>query len=129
MNPTLKSLFYFYKMNIEIARIYENKEASEAVRILVDRLWPRGISKENANLDFWFKEWAPSNELRKEFHQEQIDWSEFRKKYQKELTDIKEKILQDLEEVDKRKTLVLLYGAKNKEENHAIILKDFLENA
>lgn len=115
-------------MNIEIARIYENKEASAAIRILVDRLWPRGISKENANLDFWYKEWAPSNGLRKEFHQEQIAWAEFREKYQRELSDKKEEILEDIEKSDKRKTLLLLYGAKNEDRNHAILLKDFLEN-
>lgn len=115
-------------MNIETARIYENKEASAAIRVLVDRLWPRGISKDDANLDFWFKEWAPSDDLRKEFHQEQITWAEFRKKYQRELSNKKEKILEDLEELDKRKTFLLLYGAKNEDRNHAILLKDFLEN-
>ena len=115
-------------MNIEIARIYENKEASAAIRILVDRLWPRGISKENANLDFWFKEWAPGNDLRREIHKEQITWNEFRKKYQQELSNKREKILEDLEELDKRKRFLLLYGAKNEDRNHAILLKDFLEN-
>ena len=128
MKPTLKSLFYFYKMNIELARIYENKKSSTAIMILVDRLWPRGIAKESANLDFWFKDWAPSKELRKEFHQNHIDWEEFRQRYQGELSDNKKNILDDLEAIDKRKKILLLYGSKDKDRNHAVLLKDFLKN-
>ncbi|MGY5849926.1 DUF488 domain-containing protein [Salegentibacter sp. F14] len=115
-------------MNIEISRIYQNKDMSGAIRILVDRLWPRGISKEKADLAFWFKEWAPSNNLRKEFHQKQISWSEFRKKYEHELSEKKEMIQKDLEELDKRKTFLLLFGAKDEERNHAVLLKGYLEN-
>ena len=115
-------------MNIEIARIYENKKASKNTRILVDRLWPRGISKENAHLDHWYKDWAPSDELRKDFHQERISWEEFKENYKNELIDKKEQIQDDLRSLDKRKSLVLLYGSKNETQNHAVLLKDFLEN-
>ena len=115
-------------MNIEIARIYENKEASDNIRILVDRLWPRGISKEEAHLDYWYKQWAPGDDLRKKFHKNKISWDEFSKNYKSELKENKSQILSDLEEVDKRKTLVLLYGSKDKSQNHAILLKEFLED-
>ncbi|MBZ9632011.1 DUF488 family protein [Salegentibacter sp. LM13S] len=114
-------------MNIEIARIYENKDASDNIRILVDRLWPRGISKEDAHLDYWNKPWAPSDDLRKKFHENNISWDEFSKLYREELNDKKEQISSDLEEVDKRKSLVLLYGSKNKTQNHAVLLKEYLE--
>jgi uncharacterized protein YeaO (DUF488 family) len=115
-------------MNIEIARIYENKEASDKIRILVDRLWPRGISKEEAHLDYWYKQWAPADDLRKKFHENKISWDEFTKKYKSELKENKNQILSDLDEVDKRKTMVLLYGSKDKSQNHAILLKEFLED-
>ena len=115
-------------MEISIARIYENKTTGNEIRILVDRLWPRGISKDDAKLDYWHKEWAPGNELRKEFHQNKISWNEFRKKYQEELESKKQEILEDLQELDKRKALLLLYGARDKEQNHAILLQEFLEN-
>ena len=115
-------------MNIEIARIYEDKKDSKNVRILVDRLWPRGISKEEAHLDYWHKQWAPGDDLRKKFHSDKISWNEFQKSYQAELKKNKQDILQDLEEVDKRKTLQLLYGSKDKTHNHAVLLKEFLED-
>jgi uncharacterized protein YeaO (DUF488 family) len=115
-------------MHIETVRIYENTEASDKLRILVDKLWPRGISKDEAHLDHWYKQWAPNDELRKQFHQDKISWEEFQKQYKKELKDNKDHILNDLESLDNRKSILLLYGSKNKSENHAILLKDFLEN-
>ncbi|PRX44837.1 DUF488 domain-containing protein [Salegentibacter salegens] len=115
-------------MNIAIDRIYENKEASDNIRILVDRLWPRGISKEDAHLDFWHKQWAPSDDLRKKFHENKISWDEFSKNYKTELNENKHHILSDLEDLDKRKSLTLLYGYKDKTQNHAVLLKEFLDN-
>lgn len=115
-------------MKIETARIYENKEASDKLRILVDKLWPRGISKKDAHLDYWKKEWAPSGDLRQNFHNNKISWEDFRKKYKGELADKKQGITEDLEELDKRKTIILLYGSKDKTHNHAVLLKDFLKN-
>ncbi|MBI6115937.1 DUF488 domain-containing protein [Salegentibacter maritimus] len=115
-------------MNIEIARIYEDKKDSKNIRILVDRLWPRGISKEDASLGYWHKEWAPGDDLRKKFHSNKVSWDEFRKSYRIELKKNKENILKDLEELDKRKTLQLLYGSKDKKHNHALVLKEFLED-
>lgn len=114
-------------MNISIARIYENKETSDEVRILVDKLWPRGISKEEAHLDEWFKDWAPSDDLRNKFHDDNLSWSEFSKKYKQELKDQKDQIQDDLDEIDKRKSVLLLYGSKDKEQNNAVVLKEFLE--
>ena len=113
-------------MNIEIARIYELKEASDNIRILVDRLWPRGVSKEDAHLDYWKKQWAPGEDLRKKFHEDKISWDEFRENYNEELNNNKESIIEDLEEMDKRKKLILLYGSKDKSQNHAVLLRDFL---
>ena len=115
-------------MNITIDRIYENKKKSDELRILVDKLWPRGVSKEEAHLDEWFKDWAPSDDLRDKFHDDKINWSDFKKKYRQELKDQKDQIKKDLEEVDKRKSLLLLYGSKDTEHNNAVVLKDFLEN-
>lgn len=115
-------------MNIEIARIYEHKEASNNIRILVDRLWPRGVSKEDAHLDYWKKQWAPSEDLRKQFHKDKISWEEFSENYKEELSNNRESILEDLQEIDKRKKLILLYGSKDKSQNHAVLLKDFLDN-
>lgn len=115
-------------MNIEIARIYEDKKRSKGFRILVDRLWPRGVSKEDAHLDYWYREWAPSDELRKKFHSDKISWDGFYKSYKAELKNNREEILKNLEEIDKRKSLKLLYGSKDKSHNHAIVLKEFLED-
>ncbi|MGW1453566.1 DUF488 domain-containing protein [Salegentibacter agarivorans] len=115
-------------MNIETARIYEDKETSDNIRILVDRLWPRGISKKEAHLDYWHKQWAPSDDLRRKFHDNKISWDEFSKNYKSELKENKNQILNDLEEVDKRKSLTLLYGSKDKTHNHAVLLKDFLKD-
>ncbi len=115
-------------MLIKIKRIYEENEKSKNYRFLIDRLWPRGISKENANLDNWLKDWAPSNELRKWFDHEAEKWNDFKKKYHKELDEKEEEIKNYLENLDKRKSILLLYASKNKEYNHAKILKEYIEN-
>ncbi|MBN6517994.1 DUF488 domain-containing protein [Acinetobacter pittii] len=112
-------------MNIQIKRIYENAEPSDGKRILVDRLWSRGISKENAHLDLWLKEIAPSTELRKRFHAATPDhWQEFKQRYLKELET--NPAVQELQQIALKNTITLLYSAKDVENNHAIILKEYL---
>jgi len=111
---------------IKIKRAYEPSEKSDGFRILVDRLWPRGIKKEAAHFDVWLKEIAPSGELRKWFNHETEKWEEFHKKYSTEL-----KHSPALEEiltlVNKHKTVTLVYGAKDEQHNQAVVLKEYLE--
>lgn len=112
-------------MSVVVKRIYEPIGNKDGYRILVDRLWPRGIKKENAEIDTWLKEVAPSTELRKWFHGGEGNFAEFRKKY---LAELKQNpALKELKALIKeKKKVTLLYGAKNEEENHAIILATLL---
>lgn len=112
-------------MNIKLHRIYEKKSPS-GYRVLVDRLWPRGISKEDANLDDYWKELAPSNKLRKWFDHDPDKWGEFRQKYLHELKGHQKEVKECLDKVTK-KNLILLYGAKDVEHNQALVLKEYLE--
>lgn len=112
-------------MDIHIKRIYENADPTDGKRILVDRLWSRGISKENAHLDLWLKEVAPSTELRKWFHAATPDhWEEFKQRYLKELEI--NLAVKELHEIASKHRVTLLYSAKDAENNHAIILKEYL---
>ncbi|MCM4167265.1 hypothetical protein KCTC52924_02846 [Arenibacter antarcticus] len=110
----------------QIKRIYDDPAQSDGYRILVDRIWPRGISKERAMLDDWIKDIAPSNKLRKWFDHDPEKFEEFEKKYRIELKE-KEKELKELREKAKEKTLSLLYGAKDTTHNQAIVLQKVLE--
>jgi uncharacterized protein YeaO (DUF488 family) len=112
-------------MNIKIHRIYDD-DTPQGYHALVDRLWPRGISKEEADLDGHWKDLAPSDDLRKWFDHDPGKWADFRKKYMSELSESKDKAKDHLEEVI-QKNLVLLYGAKDKEHTHALVLKEYLE--
>lgn len=114
-------------MHIKIKRIYEDKNTDDGIRILVDRLWPRGISKEDAHLDDWWKEVAPSTELRKWFDHDEDKWPEFKKKYRKELDEMKSELSEKTDALDLRKSIVLLYGAKDEKHNQAVVLKAYLE--
>lgn len=113
---------------IKIQRIYESNSndnlENNAIRILVDRLWPRGISKEKAKIDIWAKEIAPSNELRKWFNHDETKFKEFEEKYIKELNlnDYAIKFKKEYE----NKNLILLYSAKDTIHNNAIVLKNWL---
>lgn len=100
--------------------------ADDGLRILVDRLWPRGISKEQAHLDFWYKEIAPSNELRIWFGHKPELFEEFSKKYIKEL-ESKKPILQEIKELTEKKPVNLIYAAKDTKINHAAVLKKVIE--
>ena len=112
-------------MNIQIKRIYEDVSGDDGKRILVDRLWSRGISKENAHLDLWLKEIAPSTELRKWFHAESVEhWDEFKQRYLKELAT--NSAVKELLKIVSHHKVTLLYSAKDVEHNHAIILKEYL---
>ena len=116
-------------MNVAVKRVYEAASSSDGVRVLVDRLWPRGLKKEDAALKFWLREVAPSNELRQWFHENPEAWRMFRKRYLKELVSEEgsaavEK-LHHLAEGKRRVTL--LYASRNEEHNNAIVLKELLE--
>lgn len=112
-------------MNIQLHRIYDEGRP-QGYRVLVDRLWPRGISKEEADLDAHWKDLTPGEELRKWFDHDPGKWAEFRRKYLSELSRNKEAAKEHLEEVPGTE-LVLLYAAKDKEHTHARVLKEYLE--
>lgn len=107
-------------------RIYEAAEPGDGIRVLVDRLWPRGVSKEDADLDRWIKEIAPSDELRRWFDHDSERWDEFSRRYQAELTHHQD-IISELRKLTDEETVTLLYAAKDMDHNNAIILKEVLE--
>jgi uncharacterized protein YeaO (DUF488 family) len=112
---------------IRMKRIYEPADKKDQCRILVDRLWPRGVSKEEARVDLWLKEIAPSDELRKWFAHDPIKWEEFKKRYAKEL-EAKQNIIQEIRQMENEAgTVTLLYSAKDTEHNNAMALKAILE--
>jgi uncharacterized protein YeaO (DUF488 family) len=112
---------------VRIARIYEPPTKNDGWRVLVDRLWPRGVKKEKARVDEWMKEIAPSNELRKWFGHKVERWAEFQKRYRADLVKKKE-LLQTLRAMErKHRTITLLYGAKDEEHNQAVVLRDVLK--
>ncbi|KTD21491.1 DUF488 domain-containing protein [Legionella israelensis] len=107
-------------MNIQVKRIYEESNESDGFRILVDRLWPRGIKKTEANIDLWLKDIAPSDSLRKWFNHDPKKWTEFQKRYAQEIIDKQEDIDIILKEGKKRVTL--LFSSKETEHNNAVAL-------
>jgi len=109
-----------------LKRVYEETSKTDGYRILVDRIWPRGIKKSEAKIDLWLKEIAPSNELRKWFDHDPRKWNQFRTKYSKELKN-KEEELSILTQCLKKSTVTLLYGAKDEEHNQAIALIEFIQ--
>jgi len=112
---------------IRIKRVYEQAAEEDGFRILVDRLWPRGLSKEKAKVDLWLKEVAPSGELRKWFSHDPAKWTEFKKKYEKELS-AKQSLLKEIRLMEKEKgTVTLLYSARDVEHNNAVALQAILE--
>jgi uncharacterized protein YeaO (DUF488 family) len=112
---------------IKTKRIYESPAGEDGFRILVDRLWPRGVQKEKAKIDLWLKEITPSDELRKWFAHDPRKWEEFKKKYEKEL-NAKQELLNEVRRTEKEKgTITFLYSAKDTEHNNAVALKTLLE--
>ena len=113
---------------IKIKRIYEVVEESDGVRILVDRLWPRGISKSKAKIALWLKDVAPSDKLRKWFAHDPKRWKDFQKKYTAELKN-KEEILSRIKQIEeKEKVVTVLYAAKDEKHNNAVALKNILRH-
>ena len=110
---------------IQIKRVYEDKSKDDGYRVFVDRLWPRGVSKEEAHFDEWMKELAPSTELRKWFDHKPERFEEFSKRYKKELAEKKE-LLDKLKELAKKRKVTLLFAAKDTEINNAVVIKDIL---
>ncbi|CAN5487744.1 DUF488 domain-containing protein [soil metagenome] len=111
---------------VQIKRIYVAPSKEDGYRVLVDRLWPRGVSKERANLDLWLKEIAPSTELRKWFDHDVAKWPEFKTKYRQELRD-SEAMTAQLKELASHQTVTLLFAARDEEHNEAVVIRDFLE--
>ena len=114
------------RMDIRTKRAYEQPASDDGARVLVDRLWPRGLTKEKAQIDLWLKEIGPSTELRKWFAHDPAKWDRFRGRYE---TEIKHNV--ELLEILKRKanegTLTLIYAARDAKHNEALVLKRFLE--
>lgn len=112
---------------IRIKRAYEPFSKDDGFRILVDRLWPRGVSKEKAHLDLWIKDIAPSKDLRKWFSHDPDKWKEFEDKYREELKD-KNELIQKIKDIEEDKGKVtLIYSAKDEEHNNAVVLEDILK--
>lgn len=112
---------------IKLKRIYEKPEPSDGYRILVDRLWPRGVSKEKASLDLWFRDIAPSTELRKWFGHDPKKWPEFQKKYTAEIAANQEVFAKLKKIAEENKVVTLLYAARDETHNEAVIVKNLLE--
>ncbi len=116
-------------MAVVVKRVYEPASASDGVRVLVDRLWPRGLTKEDAAVKFWLRDLAPSNELRQWFHANPEGWRMFRKRYLKEL--VSEKASAAVEKLhhlaEGKRQVTLLYASRMVEHNNATVLKELLE--
>lgn len=111
---------------IKLKRVYELPSRQDGLRVLVDRLWPRGLSKERAKIDLWLKDVAPSTELRKWFAHDPDKWKEFQARYRAELRGKQEAIVL-LAEKSKQQIVTLLYGARDEEHNEAQVLKRILD--
>jgi uncharacterized protein YeaO (DUF488 family) len=111
---------------VRIKRIYDEPARTDGVRVLVDRLWPRGVRKEKAGLDEWQREVAPSTSLRKWFGHDPNRWQEFRRRYLEELRAHPD-ALEQLRKLARQKPVTLLYGARDPQRNHAVVLKEALE--
>ncbi len=114
-------------MQIKIKRIYDAAETQDGHRVLVDRLWPRGVSKASARIDYWWKEGAPTPALRGWFNHEAQKWAVFKKRYFAELDANEEVVSAFVEEMGERR-VTFLYAAANEDQNHALALKEYLEN-
>jgi uncharacterized protein YeaO (DUF488 family) len=112
---------------IKLKRIYNKAEKDDGFRVLVDRLWPRGVSKEEAKLDLWLKEIAPSSDLRKWFNHDPKKWKEFKEKYKKEVLENKQAFDKLKQVIKKNKIVTLLYGVKDERCSEAIVLKELLK--
>jgi len=112
---------------IRIKRVYDRPTADDGQRILVDRLWPRGLPKEKAHIDLWLKEIAPTSELRKWYGHDPLRWEEFRGRYRNELQS-RSQCLAELGKRADSETITLLFAARNTEQNNAVVLKEVIES-
>jgi uncharacterized protein YeaO (DUF488 family) len=113
-------------MSIRLKRAYDQPAANDGYRVLVDRVWPRGVSKDEAQIDDWPKEIAPSTELRKWFGHDPEKWDEFKKRYFQEL-DGRAEIVNELVNQAREGRLTLVYSAKDEKHNNAVALKEYLK--
>ncbi len=111
--------------NLRLKRVYAPASRDDGVRVLVDRLWPRGLTKEKAAVDHWMKDVAPSSDLRKWFGHDPDRWSEFQRRYKKELREHKN-LLDEIRKLTRDGTVTLLFGAHDEEHNDAVVLRDVL---
>ena len=111
---------------VQLKRVYEKPSRKDGLRILVDRLWPRGLTKERAAVNLWLKDVAPSTELRKWFGHDPAKWKQFQVRYRKELRTKKD-ALELLKQKSEEHTVTLVYGARDEEHNEALVLKSVLE--
>ena len=111
---------------LKIKRVYDPVSADDGKRILVDRLWSRGINKEKAHIDEWLKEIAPSNELRKWYSHDPAKWAEFKKRYKQEIAG-KEELLKKIKAEARKQTVTLLFSSKELKLNNAVALKEMLD--
>jgi uncharacterized protein YeaO (DUF488 family) len=116
-------------MTVAIKRVYETAARTDGARVLVDRLWPRGLTKAQAAIDEWLRDLAPSDELRRWYHARPEHWREFRKKYLKELAqpEAEASLFQLYKLAQKRRQLTLLFASKNETNNNAVVLKELLD--
>lgn len=112
-------------MNVKLRRVYEPPTEDDGYRVLVDRLWPRGLTKTKAKIDLWLKEIAPSTELRQWFGHDPEKWTEFKKRYRVELKN--NPAWAELQALARQKELTLVYAAKDQLHNEAVVLKQLLE--
>ncbi len=111
---------------IKLKRIYDEPHESDGFRILVDRLWPRGLSKDKAKVDIWMKDIAPGDSLRKWFSHDTGKWAQFKARYFEEMKD-KRELVNLIKEKEKKGIVTLLFGAKDEIHNNAVALKEYIE--
>ncbi|MCO5287562.1 MAG: DUF488 family protein [Chitinophagaceae bacterium] len=114
------------KSNFQIKRVYEEPDASDGFRILIDRLWPRGLSKEVAKVDLWLRDIAPSTDLRKWFNHDPAKWEQFQKLYKAEILENKEAFSILKQKIKEGKMTTLVYAAKDEAHNDAVVLRHLL---
>jgi uncharacterized protein YeaO (DUF488 family) len=114
---------------IQLKRVYADPSPDDGFRILVERLWPRGISKERAAIDLWFKEIAPSQELRKWFAHDPAKWSEFIRRYREELDQNSNSVGKLRQILESQTTVTFVYAASDPQQNSALLLKNYLEGS
>jgi len=112
-------------MPIALKRAYEKAGPEDGYRVLVDRMWPRGVSKVEAELDEWIKSIAPSDQLRKWFHSDRSQWGEFRRRYLSELKEHRED-LRKLAQRARSEQVTLVYSSRDREHNNAVVVKQYL---